>query len=206
MKAWTEDHIAELRRLQSEKWSFTAIADALTRKFGVSFTRGSVAGKCQKLGLSVPRAVNPKPSATVAKPEIDRPNRLRLGIGPAVQKISRTKISEKGNYSLRGAEASGLVTKLKAVQRAKDMASVMKGDGYKPKTVEVATLDIRLVDLEPMQCRFACVRVDNEWRFCGHPKKEGSSYCIQHHALAWNPRTAPAKQKPHYRNERRRAA
>lgn len=80
------------------------------------------------------------------------------------------------------------------------------GDGYKPKTVDVATLDIRLVDLEPAQCRFACIRVDNEWRFCGHPVKAGSSYCSEHHALCWNPRVAPVKQAPHYRADRRRAA
>lgn len=80
------------------------------------------------------------------------------------------------------------------------------GDGYKPKTVDVASLDIRLVDLEPMQCRFACVRADDEWRFCGHPVKAGSTYCESHHSLCWNPRVAPTKQAPLYRNEKRRAA
>lgn len=80
------------------------------------------------------------------------------------------------------------------------------GDGYKPKAVEVATLDIRLVDLEPMQCRFACVRVDDEWRFCGHRTYDGSSYCEVHHALCWNKPVAPTKQSPLYRNDGRRAA
>lgn len=202
MIAWPEDHFAELHRLHSEKMTFSAIADALNVKFGTAYTRSSIAGKCRKAGLSKPRVVKPK----AAEPKVERPNRTSLGIGPAVQKISRTKISEKGNYSLRGAEASGLVTKLKAVQRAKEMASVMKGDGYKPKTVEVASLDIRLVDLEPAQCRFACTRVDDEWRFCGHPVKAGSSYCADHHSLAWTPRKAPVVQRPHYRETRRRAA
>jgi GcrA cell cycle regulator len=202
MIAWPEDHAAELHRLRGEKMTFTAIAEALNLKFGTAYTRSSIAGKCRKAGLSKPRVVRPK----AAVPKVERPNRTSLGIGPAVQKISRTKISDKGNYSLRGAEASGLVTKLKAVQRAMEMASVMKGDGYKPKTVEVATLDIRLVDLEPGQCRFACTRVDNEWRFCGQPKKDGSSYCSDHHSLCWTPRKAPVVQLPHYRAARRRAA
>lgn len=202
MIAWPEDHLAELHRLHSEKMTFTAIAEALNTKFGTAYTRSSIAGKCRKAGLSKPRVLKPK----AAEPKVERPNRASLGIGSAVQKISRTKISDKGNYSLRGAEASGLVTKLKAVQRAKDMASVMKGDGYKPKTVEVATLDIRMVDLEPMQCRFACTRVDDEWRFCGHRTFDGSSYCELHHKLCWTPRKAPDVQRPHYRETKRRAA
>lgn len=79
-------------------------------------------------------------------------------------------------------------------------------EAFHPKTVEVVSLDIRLVDLEPVQCRFVCARIDDEWRFCGHPAKDGGSWCPYHHALVWNPRAMPTKQSPHHREAKRRAA
>lgn len=132
---------------------------------------------------------------------IGRAHRLKLPARESPIKPKAEKpIAPKAKPSDRLRVAPG--AQVQAINRGHKIS----GDGYKPKTVEVATLDIRLVDLEPAQCRFACVRIDNEWRFCGHPKNDGSSYCSDYHALCWNPRVAPAKQSPHYREARRRAA
>jgi GcrA cell cycle regulator len=65
--------------------------------------------------------------------------------------------------------------------------------------VDISALDIRLVDMTESQCRAATIRVDDEWRFCGHPKQAGSSYCALHHAIYWTPRVAPTHQRPHFR-------
>lgn len=121
----------------------------------------------------------PRQSPIKPKPEV---------VAPKMKKESRLRVAP-------GAQVQAINRGPKAT-----------GDGYKPKTVEVATLDIRLVDLEPMQCRFASVRVDDEWGFCGHRTYDGSSYCEAHHALCWNRPVAATKQNPLYRNDGRRAA
>jgi hypothetical protein len=51
---------------------------------------------------------------------------------------------------------------------------------------------VKLTDLEWYHCRWAIKEVrPKEFRFCGAHKKEKSSYCAEHHALVYLPKTRP---------------
>ena len=60
--------------------------------------------------------------------------------------------------------------------------------GFRPVVVTNAPepLHIKLLDLEPGQCRYP--HGDRDFTFCGHPQQDGSSYCPGHHAIAIPPR------------------
>lgn len=172
---------------------------ALLRSEGYDVSRNAVIGRIKRLKLTVKDKAEVHPSTKMTlepRPKVAAPSfkqsRHSTAAGPQVQKINAAQ------RAMRGLGAA----QVQSINRG----PATTGDGYKPKTVEVATLDIRLVDLEPVQCRFACVRVDDEWRFCGHRVKAGSSYCPDHHTLCWNMPVAATKQAPLYRNEKRRAA
>lgn len=194
---WTEAlsaRIADLWRYRSA----AEIAEVL-RSQGFNVSRNAVIGRIHRLKLTVKdkSEVHPSTNMTVEpRPKVAAPkvkqSRRSTAAGPQVQKINAAQ------RAMRGLGAA----QVQSINRGPATA----GDGYKPKTVEVASLDIRLVDLEPIHCRFTCSRVDDEWRFCGHPRMEGSSYCQAHHDLCWTPRLAAEKQKPFYRNDGRRAA
>lgn len=118
---------------------------------------------------------------------------FRLGLSKGKKKAPlSTARKTKGTV---GSFAVGVITRIKRAKQKEATA----GDGYKPKTVEVVSRDIALVDLEPNDCRFACNEVDGKHLFCGHPKQPGSSYCETHHALCWNKPIAATKRAPHYR-------
>lgn len=51
------------------------------------------------------------------------------------------------------------------------------------RCVEIVSRNLSLMDLEPTDCRYPYG--DGPISFCGHPKKDGSSYCAPHHHLVW---------------------
>ena len=63
---------------------------------------------------------------------------------------------------------------------------------FAPSTVVQEPLNIPLVDLEPHHCREVVSPDGVMGVFCGHPKREGSSYC-EHHARLNH---YPAPRKP----------
>ena len=57
------------------------------------------------------------------------------------------------------------------------------------RCVEIVPRHLSLVDLEPGDCRYP-YGGDEEGEaitFCGHPRREGSSYCAPHFHLTRNP-------------------
>lgn len=50
---------------------------------------------------------------------------------------------------------------------------------------------ISLLDLEPGDCRYPYGgdKEGEEITFCGHPRRQGSSYCAPHFRLSWGPGT-----------------
>ena len=56
---------------------------------------------------------------------------------------------------------------------------------------------VKLEDLEYWHCRWAMSEVRPKvFRFCGARKKDGSSYCTEHHALVYVPRAKTAPKPP----------
>ena len=57
------------------------------------------------------------------------------------------------------------------------------------------TEPVKFMDLSPQSCRYVVSGgVAKDFRFCNHPKKDGSSYCQEHHVLCYVPLSA-AKNK-----------
>lgn len=84
-----------------------------------------------------------------------------------------------------------------------------KAEQFTPRVEDVASLRKTIVEVAfTGECKWP----DNERNaagettVCGNPAGIGCSWCEAHKRLLWYPRQTPTKQKPHYRNERRRAA
>ncbi len=63
------------------------------------------------------------------------------------------------------------------------------------RSVDIAPRHLALVDLEPGDCRYP-YGGDGEGEaitFCGHPRREGSSYCTPHFQLTRNPDLPPER-------------
>jgi hypothetical protein len=54
------------------------------------------------------------------------------------------------------------------------------------------TEPVKFMDLSPQSCRYVVSGgVTKDFRFCNLPKKDGSSYCTDHHKLCYVPMSAP---------------
>jgi GcrA cell cycle regulator len=161
---WEEAHSSALRELVEKGLPFSEIARALNQRFGTAYTRNAAIGRARRLGLSVPQPADP------------------AGPFPAAKKPDARRIREK---------------------RARNLAKPVG----KPDTQErAATLQLRcvaitprhlaLVDLEADDCRYPYGGdVEGEpITFCGHPRREGSSYCVSHFHLTRLPEPVEKRQ------------
>lgn len=66
------------------------------------------------------------------------------------------------------------------------------------RVADVAPLNLRLLDLKPLQCRWPYGDGSDRdpYRFCGHPMFDGSSYCI-HHAFLSTGEGTEAERRAH---------
>ena len=65
---WTDEMIGEMRRLVAKRLTFSAIAQGMSAKFNVPFTRSQIAGACARRGIKLPR-----PAPTVKMPSKPKP-------------------------------------------------------------------------------------------------------------------------------------
>jgi GcrA cell cycle regulator len=71
----------------------------------------------------------------------------------------------------------------------------LRAEGVQLRCVELTPRDLELIELEEGNCRYP-YGGDEEGEaitFCGHPRREGSSYCTPHFHLARDP-DVPAKR------------
>lgn len=102
----------------------------------------------------------------------------RLGMsnaGSIVRKANTKKTQRpKIEKALRIVRANGNSNRMRLMESARVEVGEMR-------CVDVASLSIGLLDLEPHQCRYPTS--DAPFLFCGHRKMEGSSYCASHFML-----------------------
>ena len=152
---WEEAHSAALRELVEKGLSFKEIARTLNERFGTAYTRNAAIGRARRLGLSTP----------------ERPD--TGGVFAAARKPDARKICEKRARAL-GKPAPKLNTpKLSTLERAATL---------RLRCVAITPRHLALIDLEPGDCRYPYGGdVEGEpITFCGHPRREGSSYCASH--------------------------
>jgi GcrA cell cycle regulator len=157
---WTPEHSAALREYHAKGMSYSEIADAINARFKTSYSRCAAIGRAKRLGLASP----------------DRP-------GDRPKSLQRAKAPRRRKLRKRQASAS---LRLMPMPVFEAVAPV------KLRCVEIVPRHLALVDLEPGDCRYP-YGGDEEGEaisFCGHPKRENSSYCTAHFHLTRGPGTA----------------
>ena len=164
---WEEAHSAALCELVEKGLPFSEIARALNERFGTAYSRNAAIGRARRLGLSTPERSHSG------------------GVFAAPKKPDARRICEKRARSFSKGEP-----RLSTLQRAAVLQL---------RCVAITPRNLALVDLAPDDCRYP-YGGDAEGEpitFCGHPRREGSSYCPSHFHLTSLPevdeKRAPAK-------------
>jgi GcrA cell cycle regulator len=136
---------------------------------GVS--RNAVIGKIHRLGLTEPAfKKQPKPEKKPRAPKQTR-ERNRQGDHHAVYKIVNG-----GGGTQR-------------VIQSRESAETVR-----LRCVEIIPRNITLAELKDTDCRYIA---GDDYLYCAHPARPGSSFCPTHHALVWvptKPRAQPARK------------
>ena len=154
---WEEAHCAALRDFLEKGMSFAEIACALNEWFGTAYSRNAAIGRARRMGLSVPQRER------AARP-LNTP-----------KKADARRIRELRARSL-GTAAARPTTQERAA-------------ALQLRCVAITPRHLALVDLEANDCRYPYGGdVEGEpITFCGHPRQEGSSYCLSHFRLTIAP-------------------
>jgi GcrA cell cycle regulator len=165
--SWQAAHSQALREYLAKGMSYSEIADALNARFGTVYSRSSAIGRARRMGLAGPE----RPDDSV-KPWRKPPPRAKAS------RLSQPRESHVPEF-MRPMPVSERV-KLPEL-----------------RCVEIVPRHLSLVDLEPGDCRYP-YGGDEEGdaiTFCGHPRREGPSYCAPHFHLTRGP-GAPSERSP----------
>ncbi len=157
--SWAEEHSRALREYLAKGLTFSQIANAINARFDTAYSRNATIGRARRLGLSGPE-----------RP--DRPSRPKPQRQPSPARLKKMRARLSAEPRLRRA----------VFERA--AALQLRCVGIVPR-------HLSLVELEPGDCRYP-YGGDAEGEaitFCGHPRREGSSYCVSHFHLTSGPGT-----------------
>lgn len=163
------DYDDELVSLSRGGTSCSQIAALINEKHGTSFTRSSVIGRLHRLGVNEkardPAFRTPKVAKLRAVKTSDR---VTVAVGPQIQAINRMRQKRAPSSSIE--------------------------ETFTPRTAEVLSRHVSILELKAMECRWPDEGGDPEkgiqHTFCGCRTTDGSSYCAAHKALAWGNGTA----------------
>ena len=160
---WAPEHSAALREFLAKGMSYAKAADAINAKFETAYTRNAAIGRGKRMGLAGPEKPR-EPRRVPRRTSAPRPrkSRKRRAAGPVQPKPVQPE----------PALACTEPVKLRCV-------------GIKPRLVT-------LIDLERGDCRYPYGgdKDGEAITFCGHPRREGSSYCTAHFHLTLGEGTA----------------
>ena len=164
---WEEAHSLALRQYLDQGLSFAEIARALNQQFGTAYTRNAAIGRARRLGLSVP--FRPQSASVMSAPKKPDPRR----------------IVESRSRRLGSGAAKPATPKPSTLERAAALQL---------RCVAIIPRHLPLIDLEANDCRYPYggEAEGDPITFCGHPRREGSSYCVSHFHLTRLPEPAAA--------------
>jgi len=156
---WSQQHSEALREYLARGMSFSAIAEAINAKFKTLYSRNAALGRAKRMGLFSP----------------NQPTNL-----PRRWPRRRPRAKAAGLHKSRERHAPELITRMPVFARTQ---------APKLRCVELVPRHLSLVDLEAVDCRYPYGgEVDGEpITFCGHPRREDSSYCTAHFHLTRAP-------------------
>jgi GcrA cell cycle regulator len=156
---WTEERVAELKKLWAEGHSASQIAKRLG-----SVTRNAVIGKVHRLGLSG--------RATPSRP-VKRPPRLAR---PKPQQMPRQATSAPRQSTALAVRAEPVHTHISEAEANIEPQRLPNGDMVTVLTVKDTMCKWPIGD-----------PADNNFGFCGHASADGSPYCAEHARVAFQP-------------------
>jgi GcrA cell cycle regulator len=156
---WPSEHSEALREYHTKGMSYLEIAKALNACFNTRYSRNAVLGRSKRLGLGACNgpADLPRPSSTdwsSSKPDARVPY------------LGKPHQRQAAGFIL-------LAPKFEAVEPVK------------LRCVAIVPRHLALIDLEPEDCRYPYGGDEDgeAITFCGHPRRENSSYCGAHFRL-----------------------
>jgi GcrA cell cycle regulator len=168
---WVPEHCDALRDYLAKGISYSQIADAINAKFKTAYSRSAVIGRARRMGLSGP----------------DRPDSLRRSKDGLAHWPKLPPRAKKPRLRQpRERHAPEFMPKTPAFERT---------DTARLRCVEIVPRHLGLVDLEDGDCRYPYGGdADREAiTFCGHPRRDGSSYCTPHLYLTRGSDTLPER-------------
>ncbi|MDP3736716.1 MAG: GcrA family cell cycle regulator [Hyphomonadaceae bacterium] len=155
---WTEERVAELKKLWAEGHSASQIAKRLG-----SVTRNAVIGKVHRLGLSG--------RATPSRP-VKRPPRLAR---PKPQQQLPRQAQTRGSSAL-------------AVREAVAPAPLTEAEtNIEPQRLPNGDM-VTVLTVKDTMCKWPIGDpADTAFGFCGHASQDGSPYCAEHARVAFQP-------------------
>ncbi len=151
--SWEPEHSQALRDYLARGLSYAEIARAINATFQTAYTRNAAIGRAKRMGLA-----GLDPAGDLGRPKSPRkPRPLRF------HKM-RKRIAAK--------------FRLPPPIRKRAAALRLRCVGIVPR-------HLSLLELEPEDCRypFGGDAEGEAITFCGHPRREGSSYCVSHFHL-----------------------
>jgi GcrA cell cycle regulator len=160
---WPQEHTDELIRLAKEELSYRAIARLMTEKFGIPYNRNMMIGKAKRIGI-----------VKAAAPQKPRGKTVKRSPKPRVARTTPFRKTKVHAPSFRIVSANANSSAVKIIKTVRTELAELR-------CVEVNPRHLDLIELEPNDCR--APYGDGPITFCGHPKREGSSYCGPHGAM-----------------------
>jgi GcrA cell cycle regulator len=159
---WEPEHSDALREYLAKGMSYSEIADAINAKFKTAYSRNAAIGRAKRMGVA-----GPKPPADLPGHWPGRPSEAKA---PPLRK-------------LRERHSPEFVRPMPVFERTEKV---------KLRCVEIAPGHLSLIDLEHGDCRYPYGGDEDgeAITFCGHPRRQGSSYCTPHFHLTRGPGTA----------------
>jgi GcrA cell cycle regulator len=150
---WAQEHSQALREHLERGLSYAEIANAINERFNTDYTRNAAIGRARRMGLS-----GTKQSAS----------RMRSTIPPQPSLARLSKLRARGSAGFRHRPA--------VLRRAAAL---------RLRCIGIAPRHLSLLELEDGDCRYPYGgdRDGEAITFCGHPRREGSSYCTSHFHL-----------------------
>jgi GcrA cell cycle regulator len=170
---WEEAHSKALREYVEKGMTFSEIARALNERFGTAYSRNAAIGRARRMGLASPERTGGEKRPNAAKqPDMRRLRQLRAK--------SRAKSPTKSQTKSLAAPVPRSVPKPLVKLSTFERAAALQ-----LRCVAITPKHLALIDLEEGDCRYPYGGdADNEpITFCGHPRREGSSYCTSHFHL-----------------------
>jgi len=159
---WTSEHSDALRELLAKGMSYAEIANAINAKFKTAYSRSAAIGRANRMGIAGPDRRNNLPKHWPAAP-------------PKVRQPQPRKSRERS-----------------APEFMRPVPIFERTETVKLRCVEIDPRHVSLTDLEPDDCRYPYGGEEEgeAITFCGHPRRQGSSYCAPHFHLTRGPGTA----------------